>query len=69
MQLGMAGLGRMGANMVWRLIQNGHDCVVFDTSPRTVSDFVKENAVGAATGMMLLASSEGLHAHRSRCQD
>ena len=33
MQLGMIGLGRMGANMVRRLIRNGHDCVVFDRSP------------------------------------
>ena len=33
MQLGMIGLGRMGSNMVRRLIQGGHDCVVFDVSP------------------------------------
>jgi 6-phosphogluconate dehydrogenase len=49
MQLGMIGLGRMGANMVRRLIREGHDCVVFDRSPQTVSDLVKENAVGAST--------------------
>src|SRR6266568_9651405 len=47
MQLGMIGLGRMGANMVRRLIRKGHDCVVFDRSPQAVSDLVKENAVGA----------------------
>ena len=47
MQLGMVGLGRMGANMVRRLIRNGHDCVVFDMSPKAVSELVKENAVGA----------------------
>jgi 6-phosphogluconate dehydrogenase len=33
MQLGMVGLGRMGANMVRRLLKHGHDCVVFDMSP------------------------------------
>jgi 6-phosphogluconate dehydrogenase len=49
MQLGMIGLGRMGANMVRRLIRKGHDCVVFDRSPQTVSDLVKENAVGASS--------------------
>src|SRR5215468_1479601 len=47
MQLGMIGLGRMGANMVRRLIQKGHNCVVFDRSPQAVSGLVKENAVGA----------------------
>ena len=47
MQLGMIGLGRMGANMVRRLIKRGHSCVVFDRSPQAVSDLVKENAVGA----------------------
>jgi 6-phosphogluconate dehydrogenase len=49
MQLGMIGLGRMGANMVRRLIKKGHNCVVFDTSPKTVSDLAKENAIGAAS--------------------
>ena len=49
MQLGMIGLGRMGANMVRRLIRNGHNCVVFDRSPQTVSDLVKENAVGSSS--------------------
>src|SRR5499425_1932533 len=49
MQLGMIGLGRMGANMVRRLIRKGHNCVVFDRSPQTVSDLVKENAVGASS--------------------
>src|SRR6266566_2468759 len=49
MQLGMIGLGRMGANMVRRLIRKGHDCVVFDRSQQTVSDLVKENAVGASS--------------------
>jgi 6-phosphogluconate dehydrogenase len=49
MQLGMIGLGRMGANMVRRLIRKGHNCVVFDRSPQTVSDLVRENAVGASS--------------------
>jgi len=49
MQIGMIGLGRMGANMARRLIKKGHDCVVFDVSPKTVSELVKENAKGAAS--------------------
>src|ERR1041384_7242450 len=47
MQLGMIGLGRMGANMVRRLIRNGHECVVYDRTPQTVNDLVKDKAVGA----------------------
>jgi len=47
MQLGMIGLGRMGANMVRRLIRNGHSCVVFDRSRAAVSELVSENAIGA----------------------
>jgi 6-phosphogluconate dehydrogenase len=49
MQLGMIGLGRMGANMVRRLIRQGHQCVVFDRSPHAVEDLVKEKAAGAAS--------------------
>ncbi len=49
MQLGMIGLGRMGANMVRRLTRNGHTCVVFDRSQEAVSQLVKENAVGATS--------------------
>jgi 6-phosphogluconate dehydrogenase len=49
MQLGMVGLGRMGANMVRRLIKQGHECVVFDMSPQTVEELVKEKAVGSAS--------------------
>ena len=49
MQLGMVGLGRMGANMARRLIQGGHQCVVFNRSPQQVRDLAKENAVGAAS--------------------
>jgi 6-phosphogluconate dehydrogenase len=47
MQLGMIGLGRMGANMVRRLIQGGHECVVFDMSPDSVAKMVKDGAVGS----------------------
>ena len=49
MQLGMIGLGRMGANMVRRLIRNNHQCVVFDRSQQSASDLAKEKAVGAAS--------------------
>jgi 6-phosphogluconate dehydrogenase len=49
MQLGMIGLGRMGANMVRRLIKGGHQCVVFDKSPEAVNGLVKEKAVGASS--------------------
>lgn len=49
MQLGMIGLGRMGANMVRRLLRSGHECVVFDRSPQAVADLVNEQAVGASS--------------------
>jgi len=49
MRLGMIGLGRMGANMVRRLLKNGHECVVFDRSPDAVHDLVKEKATGATS--------------------
>ena len=49
MQLGMIGLGRMGANMVKRAINAGHECVVYDVSPAVVQGLEKEGAVGAAT--------------------
>jgi 6-phosphogluconate dehydrogenase len=49
MQLGMVGLGRMGANMVRRLIKAGHNCVVFDRSPQVVNQLVEEKAVGASS--------------------
>ena len=47
MQLGMIGLGRMGGNMVRRLIKNGHELVVFDVNPETVKSFASEGARGA----------------------
>ncbi len=49
MQLGMIGLGRMGANMVRRLMKKGHKCVVFDMSPKAAHELVKEGADGAAS--------------------
>ena len=49
MQLGMIGLGRMGANMVRRLLHGGHDCVVFDMSPDVVNEMVTERATGSAS--------------------
>ena len=48
MQLGMVGLGRMGANMVRRLLRGGHQCVVFNRSPKPVQELVKEKATGAS---------------------
>jgi 6-phosphogluconate dehydrogenase len=47
MQLGMIGLGRMGANMVRRLIRNGHECVVYDHNAEAVAGLAKEGALGA----------------------
>ena len=49
MQLGMIGLGRMGANMVRRLIKAGHECVVFDRTPKVVEALAREKAVGATS--------------------
>ena len=49
MQLGMIGLGRMGANMVRRLLRAGHPCVVYDRSEQAVADLVKEGATGASS--------------------
>jgi 6-phosphogluconate dehydrogenase len=49
MQLAMIGLGRMGANMVRRLIKGGHQCVVFDMFPKAVEELAREKAIGAAS--------------------
>ena len=49
MQIGMIGLGRMGSNMVRRLMRKGHSCVVFNRSPQPVKELVKENAIGATS--------------------
>jgi 6-phosphogluconate dehydrogenase len=48
-QLGMIGLGRMGANMVRRLLRGGHECVVYDVSAKTVEELAKEKAIGTAS--------------------
>jgi 6-phosphogluconate dehydrogenase len=48
-QLGLIGLGRMGANMARRLLKGGHDCVVFDMSAKAIAEMVKEKAVGASS--------------------
>ena len=49
MQIGMIGVGRMGANMVRRLLRDGHECVVNDRSPEAVKALVDEGAIGAAS--------------------
>jgi 6-phosphogluconate dehydrogenase len=49
MELGMIGLGRMGANMTRRLLRGGHQCVVFDRSAKAVAELEKEKAIGAAS--------------------
>ncbi|WPL16000.1 6-phosphogluconate dehydrogenase, NADP(+)-dependent, decarboxylating [Thiorhodovibrio winogradskyi] len=48
MQLGMIGLGRMGANMVQRLMRAGHGCVVFDNNPAQIQALAEQGATGAA---------------------
>ena len=72
MQLGMIGLGRMGANMVRRLLKGGHRCVVFDMSPKVVNELVQEKAAGSSSLHDLVtklekppaASRGGRHPHR-----
>jgi len=49
MQMGMVGLGRMGANMVRRLTRKGHECVVYDVNPQDRKDLAKEGAVASTT--------------------
>jgi 6-phosphogluconate dehydrogenase len=61
-QLGMVGLGRMGANLVRRLMAAGHDCVVYDVSPQTVAALAAEGASGAGSLEELVA---GLQAPRA----
>src|SRR5258708_11365661 len=51
MQLGMVGLGRMGANMVRRLVAHGHDCVVFDMSPKVVADMSQEKGIAGSSSL------------------
>jgi 6-phosphogluconate dehydrogenase len=61
-QLGMVGLGRMGANIVRRLMKAGHECVVYDINPDAVSDLADEGAIGAGS---LAEMAEKLKAPRS----
>src|SRR4029450_551326 len=49
MQLGMVGLGRMGANIVRRLMRNGHECVAFDANPESIKQLEDEGAIGGST--------------------
>ncbi len=58
MQLGMVGLGRMGANMVRRLLKGGHRCVVFDMSPKAVNKLVQEKAAGSSSLQDLVTKLE-----------
>ncbi|WP_413988122.1 phosphogluconate dehydrogenase (NAD(+)-dependent, decarboxylating) [Labrys okinawensis] len=58
MQLGMVGLGRMGANMVRRLLKQGHQCVVFDMSPQAVQGLSGEGATGGTSLADLVAKLE-----------
>ena len=59
MQIGMIGLGRMGANMVRRLLHGGHECVVFDTNAANVDALVKEGALGATSLEDMLGKLNG----------
>ena len=49
MQLGLIGLGRMGGNMVRRLMRGGHQCIVFDVNQDNVKQFEREGAIGASS--------------------
>ena len=49
LQLGMVGLGRMGANIVRRLMRDGHECVVYDINPDAIKDLADEGAIGASS--------------------
>ena len=49
MQIGMIGLGRMGANMVRRLLNGGHECIVFDRSPKAVQELTEQKATGSSS--------------------
>jgi 6-phosphogluconate dehydrogenase len=58
MQLGMIGLGRMGANMVRRLLRGGHQCVVYNRTPKAVNELVQEKATGSTSLADLVAKLE-----------
>jgi len=59
MQLGMVGLGRMGANIVRRLMRDGHECVVFDVSADAVAELEAEGAIGTTSLEEFVAALEG----------
>ena len=59
MQLGMIGLGRMGANLVRRLMRAGHECVVFDVAPEAIAALAAEGAVPAASLAELVEKLQG----------
>ena len=59
MQLAMVGLGRMGANIVRRLMTDGHDCVVTDNNPDAVAELEAEGATGAEDLADLVAKTSG----------
>lgn len=59
MQIAMMGLGRMGANMVRRLLRDGHQCVVYDVNPDAVAALVKDGALGVDSVEKLVASLTG----------
>jgi len=61
-QIGMIGLGRMGSNMVSRLLKGGHRCVVFNRSPEKIADLRKEGAVGASSLADFVTRLEQPHA-------
>jgi 6-phosphogluconate dehydrogenase len=58
MQLGMIGLGRMGANLARRVMRDGHRCVAYDVRPDAVDELAREGAVGASTLRELVAALE-----------
>ena len=64
MQMGMVGLGRMGANMVRRLINGGHECVVFDVSADAVKELAKERAPSARRRSTISPPSSSCRASR-----
>ena len=63
MQIGMIGLGRMGGNMVRRLLRGGHECVVYDLNPNAIAELVADGASGAGTLDEFVAEFGGLIRH------
>ena len=67
MQIGVVGLGRMGANIVRRLMRDGHTCVVFDVPPEAVKALEKEGATGATSAQTSSRSCPSLGQSGSWC--